>query len=98
MRVYLAESSPSEATAVFDAQSLFAQEALEAGHDAAAVGMFEAADTLWHASPLLQAFFPYFECTVGQAYLAAGQVAKALRDPGGLEFLPLRCVAGRRPG
>ncbi len=78
MRVYLAESAPSEATTVFDAQSLFAQEALEAGHDAAAVGMFEAADALWHAAPLLQAFFPDFECTVGQAYLAAGQVAKAL--------------------
>ncbi len=78
VKVYLAESPPNDATTPFDVQGLGGQQALEAGHYAAAVGMFEAAAALWHASPQLQAFFPDFECVVGQAYVAAGQAAKAL--------------------
>ncbi len=91
VRVYLAESPPSDATTAFDLQALGGQQALESGHAADAVGMFEAAHALWRASPQLQALFPDFECVAGLAYVAAGQAAKALELQADPKFV--RCGA-----
>jgi len=93
VRVYLAESSPNDVMTAFDVQNLGGQQALEAGNDAVAVGMFEAADVLWRASPQLQAFFPDFECNIGQAYVAAGRAPNTLELLADQKFV--RCGAFR---
>jgi tetratricopeptide (TPR) repeat protein len=75
---YLLESPVSDVTTPYDEEVLGGLRAIEAGNDKAAVGMFEAADKLWHASPVLQAYFPDSECNLGHAYALVGRMADAL--------------------
>ncbi|HUC19567.1 MAG TPA: hypothetical protein VMA37_17950 [Acetobacteraceae bacterium] len=81
---YLLESPVSDVTTPYDEQVLGGLHAIEVGDDKAAVGMFETADRLWHASLVLQAYFPDFECNLGNAYALVGRMADArmfLSDP-----------------
>ncbi len=76
--LYLAESPPEDATTSFDAETLPGYQAMDAGDFNTAIVRFEAAVKLWRNSDQLRAFYSDFECSLGHAYIEAGQVERAL--------------------